>query len=294
LLARIDAAKVRLLTRNGNDWTDKMPQLARAVAQLGIERAWLDGEIVVLNHEGVPDFNALQNALDERRSQAIVYFVFDVPFLRDQDLRAVPLEARRSVLAGLFNGVVNPRVRLSTTIDAPIPEVLKAACAMKLEGIIVKLADASYVSDRTDTWLKLKCLQRQEFVIVGFTDRQNAPKEVGGLLLGYHEKGQLRYAGSVGTGWDASTGRALHAKLSQLQTDQPALDAKSVTPGRWSRRARGSEKWVKPKLVAEVAFTEWTPDGHVRHPSFKGLRSDKPPTAISRERAKAGLTGRAA
>jgi bifunctional non-homologous end joining protein LigD len=223
-----------------------------------------------------------------------VYFVFDVPFLRDQDLRAVPLEARRSVLAGLFNGVVNPRVRLSTTIDAPIPEVLKAACAMKLEGIIVKRADAPYVSDRTDTWLKLKCLQRQEFVIVGFTDRQNAPKEVGGLLLGYHEKGQLRYAGSVGTGWDASTGRALHAKLSQLQTDQPALDAKSVTPGRWSRRARGSEKWVKPKLVAEVAFTEWTPDGHVRHPSFKGLRSDKPPTAISRERAKAGLTGRAA
>jgi len=286
LLARVDGARVRLLTRNGNDWTAKMPQLAQAVAQLGIERAWLDGEIVVLNDEGVPDFNALQNALDAQRSQAIVYFVFDVPFLGEHDLRAVPLATRRAVLAGLFDGVAQERVRLSTTIDAPIPQVLEAACAMKLEGVIVKRADAPYVSERTDTWLKLKCLQRQEFVIIGFTDRQNSPKEVGGLLLGYYDKGELRYAGSVGTGWNSSTGRDLHAKLTRLQSAKPALEAASVTPSRSSRRARGSEKWVKPQLVVEVAFTEWTPEGHVRHPSFKGLRNDKPPTAISRERAK--------
>ena len=286
LLARVDGARVRLLTRNGNDWTAKMPQLAQAVAQLGIERAWLDGEIVVLNDEGVPDFNALQNALDAQRSQAIVYFVFDVPFLGEHDLRAVPLATRRAVLAGLFDGVAQERVRLSTTIDAPIPQVLEAACARKLEGVIVKRADAPYVSERTDTWLKLKCLQRQEFVIIGFTDRQNSPKEVGGLLLGYYDKGELRYAGSVGTGWNSSTGRDLHAKLTRLQSAKPAFEAASVTPGRSSRRARGSEKWVKPQLVVEVAFTEWTPEGHVRHPSFKGLRNDKPPTAISRERAK--------
>jgi bifunctional non-homologous end joining protein LigD len=286
LLARVDGARVRLLTRNGNDWTAKMPQLAQAVAQLGIERAWLDGEIVVLNDEGVPDFNALQNALDAQRSQAIVYFVFDVPFLGEHDLRAVPLATRRAVLAGLFDGVAQERVRLSTTIDAPIPQVLEAACARKLEGVIVKRADAPYVSERTDTWLKLKCLQRQEFVIIGFTDRQNSPKEVGALLLGYYDKGELRYAGSVGTGWNSSTGRDLHAKLTRLQSAKPAFEAASVTPGRSSRRARGSETWVKPELVAEVTFTEWTPEGHARHPSFKGLRNDKPATAISRERAK--------
>ena len=123
-------------------------------------------------------------------------------------------------------------------------------------------------------------------MIIGFTDRQNSPKEVGALLLGYYDKGELRYAGSVGTGWNSSTGRDLHAKLTRLQSAKPAFEAASVTPGRSSRRARGSEKWVKPQLVVEVAFTEWTPEGHVRHPSFKGLRNDKPPTAISRERAK--------
>jgi bifunctional non-homologous end joining protein LigD len=262
LLARVDEGGIHLLTRNGNDWTDKMPVLAEAVAQLGIDRAWLDGEIVVLNDKGLPDFNALQNALDARRSQPIVYFVFDVPFLGEHDLRAVPLESRRGVLAGLFDGVDNDRVRFSAAI----------------------------VSERTDTWLKLKCLQRQEFVIVGFTDRQNASNEVGGLLLGYHDKGHLRYAGSVGTGWSSSTGRQLHEQLTRLQTDKPSVPASSIAPGRWSRRAKGSEKWVRPELVAEVAFSEWTPDGHVRHPSFKGLRSDKPARAISREKAKVAPT----
>ena len=288
LLARIDAGQVRLLTRNGNDWTDKMPTLAQAIADLGIERAWLDGEIVVLNDKGVPDFNALQNALDAHRSQAIQYFVFDVPFLGEHDLRAVPLQSRRAVLAQLFEGVRSERVRFSTTIDAPVSQLLDAACAIGLEGVIVKRADAPYVSERTDTWLKLKCLQRQEFIIVGFTDRQGASNEVGGLLLGYHDKGRLRYAGSVGTGWSTRTGRQLHEQLSRLQTDKPPLDPQAVSPGRWSRRAKGAEKWVKPELIAEVAFTEWTPDGHVRHPSFKGLRSDKPPRDISRERAKDG------
>ena len=294
LLARIDRREVSLLTRNGNDWTHKMPLLAAAVRDLGIERAWLDGEIVVLNEHGVPQFNALQNALDARRSDAIVFFVFDVPFLGDHDLRAVPLESRRAVLAKLFDGNDDRRVRFSATIDAPPAQLLEAACAMKLEGIIVKRADSPYVSDRTESWLKLKCLHRQEFVVVGFTDRQGAKDEVGGLLLGYHQGGALRYAGSVGTGWSSSTGRQLHAQLSKLEVPEPALDPASVKPGRWSRRAKGSERWVKPQLVAEVAFTEWTPDGHVRHPSFKGLRADKPAKAVSREPVKQVAGGVAA
>jgi bifunctional non-homologous end joining protein LigD len=156
---------------------------------------------------------------------------------------------------------------------------------MGLEGIMAKRADAPYVSGRTDTWLKLKGQQRQEFVVVGFTDRANAPNEVGGLILAYHEDGVLRHAGNVGTGWDAATGRDLHRRLVALEVDQPPLDASEIKPGRWSRRAAGAERWVQPKLVAEVGFTEWTPDGHVRHPVFKGLRADKPAKAITRERS---------
>jgi bifunctional non-homologous end joining protein LigD len=293
MLARIDDGKVRLLTRNGNDWTHKVPSLAAAVETLGVDRAWLDGEIVVLDQHGVPHFNALQNALDIRRSDSLVYFVFDVPYLGEHDLRAVALESRRAVLAKLFEGVDNDRVRFSAPLDAPLSQLLDAACAKKLEGIMLKRADSPYVSERTETWLKLKCLQRQEFVIVGFTDRQGAQGEIGGLLVGYHDRGELRYAGSVGTGWDTTFSRKLHKQLVKLQVHEPSIDLSHLKPGRGSRRAKGSERWVKPQLVAEVAFTEWTPDGSVRHASFKGLRDDKPPHAIFREPVKQVARGAA-
>ena len=167
-------------------------------------------------------------------------------------------------------------------------QLLAAACHMGLEGLMPKRSDAPYVSARTETWLKLKCQERQEFVVIGFTDRSGAAREVGGLLLGYHEDGVLRYGGSVGTGWDAGTGRELHQRLLKLQTDKPPVDVKSVKPGRWSKRAAGTERWVKPEMVVEVAFSEWTPDGHVRHPTFRGVRTDKPGKAITRERPPVG------
>jgi bifunctional non-homologous end joining protein LigD len=129
--------------------------------------------------------------------------------------------------------------------------------------------------------------------VVGFTNRTGASTEVGGLLLGYHEDGKLRYAGSVGTGWNAATGRELHKELSKLEVDKPALDASTVKPGRWSKRAAGTERWVKPKMVVEVAFGEWTPDGHVRHPTFRGVRTDKPAASITRESASASSAGTA-
>jgi bifunctional non-homologous end joining protein LigD len=290
LLARIAQGRVALITRGGHDWTDRLRPLADALGKLGPDSAWLDGEIVVLDERGVPDFNALQNAIDGRRNEDIVYFVFDLPFHAGRDLRRVPLAARRAVLRELI-GEGSARMRFSADFDAPPAQMLRAACGVGLEGIIVKRADAPYVGTRSDTWLKLKCEQRQEFVVVGFTDRANSKDEVGGLLLAYHEQGQLRYAGSVGTGWDAATGRDLHRRLSKIEVDAPALDAVQVRPGRWSRRAPGSERWVKPQLVAEVSFTEWTPDGHVRHPVFKGLRADKPARAITRERSAAGPVG---
>jgi bifunctional non-homologous end joining protein LigD len=285
VLARIERGSVRLLTRNGHDWTHKLESLAIAIAALGIDRAWLDGEIVVLDSDGVPHFNALQNAMDASRSADVVYFVFDVPYFGPYDLRAVPLASRRAVLAGAFEGLQSQRVRFSAAFDVAPSELLEAACRMKLEGVMLKRADSPYVSTRSDTWLKLKCSQRQEFVVCGYTDRKGAPGEVGSLLLGYHEGGQLRYGGNVGTGWDHKTGREMFQALSKLEVKQPPFDPKTAKPGRWSRRTTGDEHWTKPTLVAEVAFTEWTPDGHVRHPSFKGWRTDKPASAIGRERS---------
>jgi bifunctional non-homologous end joining protein LigD len=285
ILARVDKGRVQLITRGGHDWTAKMQSLAAAVTALELEGSWLDGEIVVMNQAGIPDFNSLQNALDNARSDDIVYFLFDAPFLDGRDLRNVPLAARRAALRQRLADRESARVRFSQNFEAPPAQVLEAACKMKMEGVIVKRSDAPYVSARTETWLKLKCSYRQEFVVCGFTDRSGTRGEVGGLLLGYYEGGKLRYAGNVGTGWDAKAGRNMHARLVGLEVDKPTLDPATVKPGRWSKRSAGSERWVKPELIAEVEFSEWTADGHVRHGSFRGLREDKSAKQIVREEA---------
>ena len=285
MLARIDGEEVRLLTRNGHDWTEKLRPIAAAVKDLGLTSAWLDGEIVVLNEAGIPDFNQLQNALARNGAKAedVTFFVFDVPFLGGADLRALALRDRRSTLARLLDGRGGDRVRFSESFDVPPAQLLDAACKMGLEGVMVKRADAPYTSGRTKSWMKLKCRQRQEFVVLGFTDRSGGTAEVGGLLLGYHEAGELRFAGSVGTGWDASTGHRLHALLSKLETGSPVVDITETKPGRGSKRKAGTERWVIPSLVVEVAFAEWTPDRHIRHAVFQGVRSDKPADEVVRE-----------
>ena len=286
IAVRIDRRGVALYTRAGNDWTSRLQPLARVLAGLALEPAWLDGEIVVLDEQGRPDFNRLQNAIDNARTQDIVCFLFDAPFLDGRDLRALPLRDRRARLQRALDGRLSAQVRFSEALPAAPADALAAACRLGLEGVMLKRADAPYVGRRSDTWLKLKCQHRQEFVVVGFTDRSNAPQEVGALMLAYHQDGVLRPAGSVGTGWSAAQGRALHRQLLQLQTREPAVDPASAAR-RWSRRARGGERWVKPEMVVEVAFGEWTPDGHIRHASFRGVRTDKPPVAIRREQAAA-------
>ena len=286
ILARIDGEKVQLFTRNGHDWTSKLKTVAGAIAELGLKSGWLDGEIVVLNGNGVPDFNALQNSIDNAKTKVVVYFVFDLPFHDGKDLRQVPLSARRARLETLVNANGGETVRFSQAFDVVPAQMLAAACQLGMEGVIAKRADAPYVSARTETWLKLKCGQRQEFVVIGYTDRTGARGEVGGLLLGYHgDDGKLRSGGSVGTGWNSKTAQELYVALSKLTTKVPAVDPSTLAPGRWSKRVAGSEHWVKPQMVVEVAFGEWTPDGNVRHPVFKGVRADKPAKVITRERA---------
>lgn len=283
LLARIEKGRCRLFTRNGHDWTEKLGRLAESLEAMGLVDAWIDGEIVVLDSKGVPNFNALQNAIDSSHSQAITYFVFDLPFVGDTDLRAVPLRSRRLVLQELMRERGTDRVRFSEALEAEPSQLLGAACQLGLEGLILKDPNAPYVSERSDTWLKLKCQKRQEFVVVGYTVRSGTTNAVGGLLLALHEGGELRYAGNVGTGFDSATARDLFERLSRLETDEAAVDKSSVRPGRWSRRTAGSEHWVLPEMVVEIAFAEWTPDKHVRHGTFKGVRTDKPPENITVE-----------
>ena len=285
ILARIENGACRLLTRNGNDWTDKMTSLAKAVADIGLESAWLDCEAVVMGDNGLPSFNALQNAFDRVGTESIQLYVFDLPYLNGKDLRALPLRLRRAILKEQLGTNTSDRIRFSEEFVAAGASVLESACKMGLEGVMAKRQDAPYVLKRTETWLKLKCHHRQEFVIGGFTDRSNAAHEVGSLLLGvYDDEGKLRSAGSVGTGWNSTEGAAMWTRLAELEVKASPFDAKHApTKGRWSKRTLGSERWVKPLLVAEVTFAEWTPDGSVRHPAFEGLRDDKDPTSVRRE-----------
>ncbi|HST02303.1 MAG TPA: non-homologous end-joining DNA ligase, partial [Usitatibacter sp.] len=274
VLARIDGDDVRLFTRNGNNWTSRMKALAAEVARLGIDGAWLDGEIVVLDEHGNPSFQLLQNAFDAAKTRDIAYFVFDAPFLEGHDLRRLPLTQRRALLAKAFEKVDSPLVRFSESFDIDGRELLASACKRGLEGIIGKRADAIYTSTRSPTWIKLKCTKRQEFVIVGYTDPKGSRTGFGSLLLAVHEKsGALLYAGNVGTGFDDASLAALKSKLAALETDKMPL----------AERPKGVKAhWVRPKLVAEVSFGEWTGDGRIRHPVFQGLRSDKDPDVITR------------
>jgi bifunctional non-homologous end joining protein LigD len=285
LLARIEQGQCRLFTRNGNDWTDKMASLATAIAEIGIKSGWLDCEAVVLSSDGMPNFNALQNAFDRYGTESIKLFVFDLPYLEGYDLRALPLRTRRAVLREQLSAVASDRIRFSEEFVAPGASVLESACKMGLEGVMAKRGDAPYVLKRTTTWLKLKCHLRQEFVVGGFSARSNAAKEVGSLLLGvYDDEGKLRSAGSVGTGWNSKAGAAMWQQLAKLEVKHCPFEAKHApTKGRRSKRTLGGERWVTPRLVAEVRFAEWTANGSVRHASFLGLREDKEPETVRRE-----------
>lgn len=287
ILARIERGEPRLITRGGHDWSDRMPGIVDDLRQVGAQSAWLDGEIVVLGEHGVPDFNALQKAFDKTATDRIVYFLFDVPYLDGYDLRRAPWSERQRVLDALLHDRESDRIRRSEVFDADPAALLASACRIGLEGIIAKRSDAPYESRRTESWLKLKCRQRQEFVVGGYTDRANSVAQVGSLILGVHdESGSLIPVGSVGTGWSADDAQALHARLAKLHAPQSPFDAPAAKkPGRWSRRVAGSEHWVQPRIVAEVEFAEWTPDGQIRHASFVGLRTDKPAKAITREAA---------
>lgn len=280
IMARIDHGQVKLFTRNGHDWTHKLPAQAKALTDLDLESAWLDGEMVVANEQGVPDFQALQNAFEEGSSGNILYYLFDMPYLNGVDLREVPVEERRVALATVLRTHEDPLLRFSDSFGEAPDALLTSACQMQMEGLIGKRLGSPYVSRRSGDWIKLKCKHRQEFVVVGYTDPKGSRSAFGALLLGLHDRdsGKLRYAGKVGTGFNETTLKSIYAQLLPLKAKKASVanppsgfDAKGV-------------HWLKPVLLAEIAFAEMTKDGSVRHAVFHGLRDDKPAKDITEER----------
>ena len=276
LLTRVDGDKIVLLTRNGHDWTDRLPQLSVALQRMRLGSAWLDGEIVVLNNAGVPDFQALQNAFDRATTHEVVYYLFDLPYHAGYDLTRVPLTTRRKRLQALLQRHDIPGLRFSNAFDVPVADLLASCRELGLEGVIGKRRDAPYVSRRSNDWIKLKCGHRQEFVIGGYTDPKGGRSGFGSLLLGVHDAhGALHYAGNVGTGFNEELLHALHGRLKDMAAKKSPFAGKTDIDA--------AAHWVAPNLLAEVAFAGWTSSGRLRHAVFQGLRTDKPAGGIVRE-----------
>ena len=280
LLARVHQGAVRLFTRNGNDWTHRMPELVKAIGGLPLSSGWLDGEVVAVDAHGTPDFQALQNAFDAKVARDLVYYAFDLPYADGHDLRSLPVVQRRERLRALVEQGKSERVRFSEGFEARPSDLVSSACHLGFEGVIGKRKSAPYVSRRSPDWIKLKCGQRQEFVVAGYTDPQGARTGIGALLLAVHgDDGALRYAGSVGTGFSERTLKELHARLSALQTPRSPFPEGTAV----DKKAH----WVRPRLLAEVSFAEWTKEGRIRHSVFHGLRADKPVRAVVQEKPQA-------
>jgi bifunctional non-homologous end joining protein LigD len=279
ILCAVEDGEARIYTRHAKDWTDRFGPVAAAAAKLPCSSALLDGEVVVLEPNGISSFQALQNALTTDRERDLVYFAFDLLHLDGWDLRPASLLARKEALLGLLaDSNDKATIRFSDHVEGQGEGFYRQACKHALEGVVAKRAGAPYRSGRGKDWVKVKCLKRQELVIVGFTDPEKSRVGFGALLLGVHdESGELVFAGKVGTGFDDRTLRDLRKRLGKLERKTPAF--KNPPRGAEARRSH----WVEPELVGEVAFTEWTREGVLRHPTFQGLREDKPASEVVRE-----------
>src|SRR5262245_13218668 len=278
MLARLDHRQVQLLSRNARDWTESFPDIAAAIARLPAKQAILDGEVTVLLPDGTSSFQALQNFMSGTGGGRLAYMIFDLLYLDGRDLTGAPLEGRKAALARMLASANDKAaaLRYSDHVVGSGAEFLEQACRLGLEGIVSKRRDAPYRGARGADWLKIKCLAQQEIVIGGYTEPEGSRVGIGALLGGVYEDGRLVYVGKIGTGFDTRTLHDLKARLTRLEQKTNPFAARP--PG--AARAH----WVKPELVAQVKFSEWTSDGKLRQPAFQGLRADKSATAVVRER----------
>jgi bifunctional non-homologous end joining protein LigD len=279
ILAELEDRRVRLSSRRFKDWTAEFPTVVDAIAKLPVTSAILDGEVAVMLPDGRTSFQGLQNSFGDR-SANVVYFVFDLLAENGEDLTKLPLEARKARLQALVKRAKSRTIRYSDHVVGRGDEFFELACESGLEGIVSKRRDKPYLPGRGTSWQKTKCVLRQELVIGGFTDPDGSRNGIGSLLVGYYEGKHLRYAGKVGTGFSHKLLGELRAMLEPLERGAAAFHP--VPARAWTGPNR---HWVEPRYVCEVQFGEWTDDGRLRHPSFQGLRLDKSPSEVVRERA---------
>lgn len=288
ILCRFEGAAVKLISRNGNDWNARMKGLARALGALKLGEGWIDGEVVCFDERGVSRFQTLQQALDGAAND-LVFVAFDLPFWDGVDLRGRPLSERQQKLEALLEplpagGPIMFTQKLNVASGTEGATAWTEACRLSLEGLICKKQDAPYTEGRSATWLKLKCRPQQEFVVGGYTAPSGSRSHLGALLVGLRDGKRLNYAGRVGTGFTQATLENLHRQLRKLHRKTSPFSAPVETRGRYGRNG-GAIQWVSPTLVAEVDYAGWTRDGLLRQASFRGLREDKPASAITGETA---------
>jgi len=275
--ARLDHGEVTLRTRNHQDWTHRFKPIAAAVARLKADTALLDGELVVEDQKGVSSFSLLQTDLKSGRSDRFVYNVFDLLHLDGRDLTALPLVARKAELERLLGAKSDGPIRYVAHFDGDGRAVFEQAKKLNLEGIISKLRDAPYRSGRTDNFVKIKAHLEQEFVVAGFSPSAAMPRAIGALTVAFHDDGELRYAGRVGTGYTRAIAHDLWQRLDKLRTERPPLAVPKT-------ERRKDVIWVKPNMVVEAEYRGITHDGLLRQAAYKGLREDKPAREVVHER----------
>jgi len=285
--ARLDAGRAQILTRRGNNWTDKYPAIAKAIAGLPAQNAYLDGELCGVLPDGRTSFNLIQNASDTGQG-SLVFFLFDLLHLDGENLMALRLIERKARLASLLNGAPDC-LRFNDHQIGHGPAFHRLACEHGVEGIVSKRINGRYEPDRR-TWLKTKCLNREEFIVVGWSDPEGSRHRIGALLLGYYTgEGKLIYAGRAGAGLPEAELERIWQRLQPLVIDKmPLAESPPRTTRFGSPLVLSRVHWVRPEMVVEVTYADWTPDGLLRHVVYLGERHDELATEVRRSRPHAG------